>query len=186
MEPTNGNPSAKIITALIIGLLVGFAAGVFWQARRFPTSAPDTTAAVLESTGMGNAVLDASAKKEPAGEAKAAATPVSSVVTPVISPSALTLKVVDQPAGDSAAVSVMGVTEPVWAAVREMKDGKVGNILGAHKVFTGENNSVIELLRPTVAGATYTIVLYKDIGDPAFNYREDVLVEGVGGTFSAK
>ena len=34
MEPTTDNTSGKIIAALIIGLLVGFAAGVFWQARR--------------------------------------------------------------------------------------------------------------------------------------------------------
>lgn len=194
MEPNTNNASGKIITALIIGLIVGFLAGAFWQARRLPTSASDTAAAVLESASTGTAVLDASAKeetkvnakKETAGDAKAAVTGVPSVNTSVTSPSALTLKVADQLAGDSVFVSVTGVVEPVWVAVREMKDGKVGNILGAHKVFTGENNSAIELLRPTVAGATYTVVLYKDIGDPAFNYREDVLVEGIEATFKAK
>jgi len=194
MEPTtSGSSSAKIITALIIGLIVGFLAGAFWQARRLSAPALDTTAAALESATT-KATLDADAKKdiklsekkEPAGEAKSAATAVTSVVTPATSSGTLTLKVIDQQAGDNVAVSVTGVTEAVWAAVRETKDGKVGNILGAHKVFTGETSSTIELLRPTVAGATYKVVLYKDIGDPAFNYREDVLVEGVDGTFSAK
>ncbi|HEY4508122.1 MAG TPA: hypothetical protein VJJ55_00510, partial [Candidatus Paceibacterota bacterium] len=42
MESAPNNASAKIISALIIGLIVGFIAGAFWQERR--------SGAVLETT----------------------------------------------------------------------------------------------------------------------------------------
>jgi len=195
MESTvNDNPSAKIITALIIGLIVGFLAGAFWQARRISTPVTDTTAAAIESTGTNKTALDTTAKnetkvnekKETAGEAKAATTPMLSAATTVASSGALAVKVIDQLAGDVVVISVTGVAEPIWVAVRETKDGKTGNILGARKVFVGEDASTVQLLRPTVAGGTYTAVLYKDVGDPTFNYREDVLILGVEGRFTAK
>ena len=59
--------------------------------------------------------------------------------------------------------------------------------MGAQKVLVGDGQKVVvELLRPTVSGGAYKVVLHKDVGDPAFNYREDTLVEGVEVKFSTK
>lgn len=186
MEPTSSNASAKIISALIIGLIVGFIAGAFWQARRLSAPASDTTAAVVEVTTEGKKEtpikpLEA-IKTEVKTEAKAvtpSTVPVTAVKTTVIPASSATsaeLSVADQTAGSVTLVSVKNVTEPVWIAIRDVKDGKLGNILGAHKSFTAED-AEINLLRPTVAGGTYKAVIYKDVGDASFNYKEDVLLE---------
>ena len=75
---------------------------------------------------------------------------------------------------------------PIWVAVRELKAGVAGNILGVHKVQPGDTPVSVELLRPTVKGGSYLVGLYNDIGDPAFNYREDTMVSGVQGVFVAE
>ena len=97
-----------------------------------------------------------------------------------------TFSITDQPAGDTVTVTGVSVSEPVWVAVRDFKNGTIGNILGAQKVFAGDTATTITLLRPTLAGATYKAVAYKDVGSSAFNYKEDILIEGVEATFKAK
>lgn len=181
MESTQANnASAKIVSALIIGLLVGFAAGVFWQSRRAPIS--ETMAAT------------AAAKKEIAKTDTAAKDgSIPSVVDMGAnaktdeSMTAKGLVVADQTAGGTVAVASIDAKEIIWVAVREETDGKLGNILGAQKVFIGDGQqATVELLRPTLAGKAYRVVAYRDVGAPAFNYREDVLIEGVDAKFMAK
>ncbi|MDO8594305.1 MAG: hypothetical protein Q7R93_02200 [bacterium] len=183
MEPTTNNASAKIISALIIGLIVGFLAGAFWQNRRADgvVSSDTAAAAALAKTDDTEKTDSKDSEKETVTLKVASSTKAtSSGVTG-------SLVVQDQIAGSEAVVSSLDAGEIVWVAVREVKDGKLGNILGAQKVFVGDDQRVsIELLRSTVAGETYRVVVYKDIGTPAFNYREDVVVEGVEATFKAK
>lgn len=185
MEPTtNSNASTKIISALIIGLLVGFFAGVFWQARRAGTAPLEETAATASVT-----------KTETGTKRETGATPQTTTTGLLPAETTLSLGaapvgnlvVRDQSAAPRVGVASLDVKETVWVVVREEKEGKLGNILGAQKVFVGNGQAVvIELLRPTVAGGTYRVVFYKDVGDPAFNYREDTLVEGVEGRFTAR
>lgn len=173
MEPTPNKTSAKITVALIIGLLVGFTAGMFWQERRSGSLLlDDISAKTLQNGTDGNSlpVSTSTANTRKAGEV-----PVKGLI------------VKDQPASGSVEIENLDVKEILWVAVREEKDGVLGNILGAQKVLVGNGQKVVvELLRPTVSGGAYRVVLYKDIGDPAFNYREDVVVEGVEGKFTAK
>ena len=97
------------------------------------------------------------------------------------------LVVKDQSAGGRVEVENIDATETLWIAIREEKEGQLGNILGAQKVFAGVGQKVIiELLRPTVSSGAYRVVLYREVGDPAFNYREDTLVEGMEVKFLAK
>lgn len=185
MEPASENVSGKIVTALIIGLLVGFAAGAFWQARRLSSPVSQSTAAVggvEEKQGQSKADITG----QPVNSTKN--TPDVTLVETPKDTSSVSAKVTvsDQTAGNSVQVLVGGVTEPVWVAVREVTNGKLGNILGAQKVFIGQSTADVELLRSTVAGNVYRVVVYKDVGTPAFNYREDILVEGAEGTFTAK
>lgn len=175
MEPTTNNGGGKIITALIIGLLVGFTAGVFWQERR-SNSDPEP--------------LDVKVKvsEEKSGEKKS----TESTVTPVTSsdtakPTSTTLTVLDQVAGNQVRLQELDATEVMWVAVREEKNGTIGNILGASKVFVGSDQNVtVELLRPTVSGNTYRVVLYRDVGALDFNHKEDVLISDREGRFIAK
>lgn len=167
MEPTTNNTSAKIIGALIIGLLVGFSAGVFWQERRSGIALPkeDTSAATTQTD----------ATKDMTETGKVIGAPVRGLL------------VKDQSAGDFVEIANLDAQEIFWVAVREEKDGMLGNILGAQKVLVGNGQKVVvELLRPTVTGGKYRVVLYKDVGASAFNYREDVIIEGVEGKFTAK
>lgn len=182
MEPTANNASTKIIAALIIGLLVGFAAGVFWQDRRTGAEAVSTTVE-RNDTISEEATASAMAATSNSNEDTKATTTVPAVMGNVSSFGKLT--VLDQPAGGSVFASVKDVTSPVWIAVRDYTDSKVGNILGAKKVFTDARDVSVELLRSTVAGKTYVIVVYTDRGAPSFNYKEDILQDG-GATFVAK
>src|SRR3989344_1682671 len=188
MEPQTNNASAKIITALIIGLLVGFAAGVFWQGRRSDVKTPINAVASQEEAKKGMVAEEigkVESKEKAASVIIGAKETVAKSDTPVAS--AKGLKVEDQAAGSSVQILSIDAKEILWAAVRELKDGKIGNILGAQKVFVGDGQKVsIELLRPTVAGGTYLVVLYRDIGASSFNHKEDVMIEGVGGKFVAK
>lgn len=183
MEPTPNNTSSKIVSALVIGIIIGFIAGTFWQERRLSAPVSDNMATTEEEeTAMVEEVslsgdTETTASDQTAAVVSAISVESSSVVLAEIAAS-------DQIAGDSAIVSILNISEPVWIAVRDNVDGKLGNILGAHKAFTA-GDAEVNLLRPTVAGASYRVVMYKDIGDASFNYKEDVLLEKGQVVFSA-
>lgn len=186
MEPTTNSASGKIITALIIGLLVGFAMGVFWQSRR-SGGAPitdTTTASAKDSTDTAK-TSSSTPEKKATLTIPDASQKIFETVSEAGALAGVTVK--DQEAGAKVVIDSVSASETLWVAVREEKEGKLGNILGASKVFVGNGENVsVELLRPTVAGGTYRIVVYRDVGTSDFNYKEDVLVEGVGATFKAK
>lgn len=188
MEPNGSNVSAKVISALIIGLIVGFVAGAFWQERRLSTPASDDVAAVEETKSAEKGTTtpktsEVAKEKDTKTDVKSqAAAVVKSVVS---SDGAAEVTAADQSAGSKVSVSVTNVSEPIWIAVREEKDGALGNILGAGKVFA-DGDATITLLRSTTAGGTYRVVMYKDVGDTGFNHKEDVLVEEGQITFKAK
>ncbi|MSU55886.1 MAG: hypothetical protein EXS51_01050 [Candidatus Taylorbacteria bacterium] len=179
MEPTQSNASGKIITALIIGLLVGFATGVFWQARRTGDVVKNISTS-KEEAAVGEVIKEKEGVVAPTEKKEASETPATGAVT------TKGLSVTDQPAGGRVEIASIDAKDILWVAVREVKGGVLGNILGAQKVFVGNaQKTTIELLRPTVAGSTYKVVVYKDVGAAAFNYREDVIVAGEEATFKA-
>ena len=95
--------------------------------------------------------------------------------------------VVDQAAGGAVSVGQVVSGNSVWVAVREEQNGGLGNILGVARVAAGMHAAVtVELLRPTVVGKRYFVALHRDVGDNAFNYREDTLIEGVSADFTAQ
>lgn len=172
MEPTTSNASGKIIGALIIGLLVGFTAGVFWQERRSGTEPRE--GAALDTSGTETDTEKVAATSTAAAR-KTGSQPVANLL------------VKDQPASDRVGIASLDAKETLWVAVREEKNGALGNILGVRKVPAGNGQAtIVELLRPTVSGGAYRVVFYRDVGDPAFNYREDTIVEGVEGKFVAQ
>lgn len=91
------------------------------------------------------------------------------------------LKVADQKAGNT--VSVMSVVVPegsYWVAVRETVKG-TSRTLGAYLFPKGMNNGVVELLRPTISGNTYQVVLLKDNGDRTYDRATDLEVKDTKG-----
>lgn len=185
MEPHTSSGTAKIISALIIGLIVGFAAGAFWQERRLSNELPSegVAAGAEEGTAMSekkaSLVQGAAAAASEMRKSDTGATPVAAGSAAIL--------VADQPSGASVTVAQVATPGPVWVAVRELSNEKLGSILGVRKVGAGTTMAiVVELLRPTAAGGSYAVVLHQDIGDAAFNYREDVLIEGVEGRFTAR
>lgn len=179
-EDNKNSVSAKVVTALIIGLILGFAAGAFWQGRRNSAPLPSETAATAAAAG---AVAEAAEEKKETETG--AALPNAPKSVPETGTGAIL--VVDQAAGGTAIISQVISADSVWVAVREERSGVPGNILGARKVPAGTSSAVIvELLRPTVAGARYFAVLYRDAGDPAFNYREDIFLKDTPAPFIAK
>jgi hypothetical protein len=85
------------------------------------------------------------------------------------------ISVTDQAPGSSATVQAVNVNANVWVAVVEVKGGSLGNVLGARFVTAPATDVVVPLLRPTVPGSTYAVVLYRDNGDRSFSLASDSL-----------
>lgn len=91
----------------------------------------------------------------------------------------------DQPAGDNVRVVEARLARVSWIAVRDDM-----RIYGAARVTPPEgggtvNDITVPLLRNTEAGKTYSVVVYADDGDGAFDFKKDALVTGLEDTFSA-
>jgi hypothetical protein len=72
------------------------------------------------------------------------------------------------------AVDAVNVPAPgAWAAVEELQNGDLGNILGAARVVAPAANLTVPLLRATAPGNTYAVVLYRDNGDGTFDAKTD-------------
>mgnify|MGYP001555585875 CR=1 FL=1 len=84
------------------------------------------------------------------------------------------LAVHDQSSGSTVFVDAVEVPAPgVWVAVQELRDGSLGNILGAARVTAPAAHVTVSLLRATVPGTAYAVVLYRDNGDKEFDAATD-------------
>lgn len=190
VSPSTTSANGKIVAALIIGLIVGFVAGVFWQTKRGGENLykSDSTAKT-ENNNVSAAVVASDEATKDEGEQSATAPAVSPENKSVIvTPGAGTASVFveNQSAGNTVEVTRVASSESAWVAVRELNVGKPGNILGAKKIVPGSETASVELLRPTIAGKAYVVVLFRDQGEPAFNYQEDILIPGVQSVFVAE
>ncbi len=84
------------------------------------------------------------------------------------------LTVHDQDAGNAAVVDTVSVPAPgVWVAIVELHGNDLGNILGVAGTAGSESNVAVHLLRNTLPGQTYAVVLYRDDGDGVFDLHAD-------------
>ncbi|HEY4524790.1 MAG TPA: hypothetical protein VJL39_00310 [Candidatus Paceibacterota bacterium] len=86
----------------------------------------------------------------------------------------------NQAAGISVRIASMNLTRETWVAVRDER-----SILGAGRFAAGTASGSVELLRGTEAGKSYSVVVYIDNGNRAFDLTGDELVTGVSDTFMA-
>lgn len=99
--------------------------------------------------------------------------PATSPVAPQEDAANGVISVEDQSAGNSVVVDSVHVTVPVWVAVAEMREDTVMNILGAVPIPGPTDGVHVPLLRSTLPGGTYAIVLYRDDGDGQFDLHKD-------------
>lgn len=154
------NIGKKAIAAGIIGLVVGFILG-WWVGDKLIASQAsvkvqnqDESSNIEDSKNLDNTSLSDAIRSQESNSA---------------------ILVVDQNVGSTVAVASVETDVSAWVAVREDKNGILGNILGASRIDAGDSsNIIVNLLRPTVAGETYQVVLYQDDGDREFNHKIDL------------
>ncbi|MEM9336280.1 MAG: hypothetical protein AAGA35_00290 [Patescibacteria group bacterium] len=99
------------------------------------------------------------------------------------------VEVADQPAGTSVALS--GATYPTsegWIGVRDYANGQLAGLLGVVR-YSEEQGLVpqeIILQRATEAGNEYAVVFYTESGDRQFSLADDVQIDEVFATFTAR
>jgi len=84
------------------------------------------------------------------------------------------LSVQDQPAGLKVLVDSVTMSEQGWIVVHEDREGAPGNILGAGRFETGTSSGEVTLLRNTVEGGKYYVMIHADDGDGEFDYTKDL------------
>jgi len=185
MSEQENQDSQKTVVAFIAGLLIG---GLLVWVFSSPTK---------DEVEMDNATDDKTSVtvgKESVESENVVATDDKATVaeeetTPVLSTGKGALVIDDQPAGSS--VSINSATFPNdegWVGVRDYSDEKLTGLLGVAR-FSKEQGlvpSVIDLLRPTVAGQEYAVVFYTESGDREFSLANDGQLEDVIVTFKAE
>lgn len=164
------NAYAPVVIGVAVGLVVGFAAGWYWTENKYSSNEDENNTTNEEV----QVVLEEQMPESFLGSESAEATNES-------------IEISEQEAGSSVVVDKVTLSESGWVAVREMRDGMMGNILGAKRIQNPGTISRVSvpLLRPTLSGETYTVVIYRDDGDRDFDFNFDALVVRGGDPVSA-
>ena len=85
------------------------------------------------------------------------------------------ITVSDQLTGGMVKIDSVSLTFDGWVVVHEDASGEPGWILGAQRFDSGAySGGQVELLRNTVAGSKYHVMLHEDDGDKMFNHKLDI------------
>jgi len=155
-----GKKSYAVISILAVGLIVGFLLG------RFPIPKQDTE--IAEEDKEDNA--------RPVVVEDTLNTTARPLPEPVLAAQGDVVHVKDQQEGSQVFLSRLELTRSGWAAVREINDGVLGNILGAKRFDAGVHQGIIPILRNTEAGKHYVVILYTDDGDKIFDFEKDAVI----------
>jgi hypothetical protein len=166
MSEVESQDSKKTLVAFVVGLLIG--GMLVWA---FGGSSSETPKDATNETEV--------ATEEPTSETES--------TDGGLAVGTADIKTGNQVAG--AVVKIESATYPHeegWIAVRDYTDGKEGFVLGAARFSKADGlvPSEVVLLRPTVAGNTYALSIYKENGDN--KWGNDEKVDGVFGTFTAE
>lgn len=163
------NFSGPVVLAIVIGLIIGFTAGVVWinsfnsDKERAEKTPEQASGEETEESPFLNDVSNTEARNSFVLQTADGA---GSVV------------VSDQSEGDVVLVNSVSLGADGWIAVREAQDNGLGNILGAVYVPAGDYvNHEVKLLRNTEKGELYEVILFNDNGDKVFNYLVDALIQ---------
>lgn len=169
----------KTIVAFIVGLLIG---GMLVWAFSGPEKNAPKAVTEDEATEASDVVKARKASDTETNDAMEATLPELKVGDGNVS-------VVDQPA--SASIKMESAIYPVsegWIGVRDYQNEQLGMILGVVR-FSESQGLVpdeITLLRSTVPGKDYAVVIYTEDGDFEFNLAGDVQIDEIFSTFTAE
>ena len=186
MNQTN-QEGQKTVIAFVAGLLVGgLLVWVFGSpSEQAPTDLDnDNSAPVTEGVDPGSVASDSNLGSRGDMDSD---TEVKPFVEASVGAGAITVS--DQPAGDVVVLgSVTFPEEEGWIGVREYQSGQLTGLLGVARwsVDQGLIPSEVKLLRSTESGSQYALVFYSENGDREFNLANDVQIEGVVATFTAR
>lgn len=153
--PPGSQPKRSLLVPLALAFLAGLIAASLWFFER-NLRAP---MAVLPDGEPG-----LTATNSPAARFEA---PKDAVFSDLV-------RVGNQKAGGSVHVDMVDVAAPgAWVVVAEMRDGEVWRALGAARAKAPASDLTVKLLRPTTAGNTYSVLLYRDDGDETFELHGD-------------
>jgi len=181
MSEQEKQENQKTIVAFAAGLLIGgLLVWVFGGAPKADEPEEDVNATTTEQVGEEIELNDATSTDEDTDE---------ETETPVMNTGTGAVQLNDQTAGTR--VTLESATFPSdegWIGVRDYANGQLAGILGVAR-FSKEQGLIpqeIVLQRATKAGSTYAIVFYSESGDRVFSLADDVQVDGVVKTFTAK
>jgi hypothetical protein len=176
------------IIAGLVALVVIIGGGWLIARERSGSMAGTQTASTTASVETATVSKDSTGTSKTNTKASQAASAAAAAPDMTASASGETVSVSDQAAGSKVMVADVSVVRPTWVAVRDTRKWYPGAVL----VSGNKTNVEIPLLRPTVAGETYEVVLFVDNGDGKFSiHNGDMLVAGTAGapvssTFKAK
>lgn len=193
MEPVEITPQTSkkaLVASFLLGALAGAAGywgvltlgipGIFASRGGAPTEGEVASTLGEEIGDLLRSTRRSAPQPAPAQDASGAAEPIARGPN--------TLIVSDQPAGGRVLVSMLDLSENGWVAVHEMtEDGSFGNILGARRFPAGKSfGEDIALLRSTMEGQSYAVVLHADDGNGEFSYNTtERPLRDASGTFIA-
>ncbi len=177
----------KTVVSFVVGLLIG---GLLVWAFSGPADESKKTDDTTHKTDATESTDDTNKDETPAVKTEDNATDVvKEVVKSTLPVGDGKIVVSDQKASDS--IKMDTATYPVsegWVGVRDYQDGQLGALLGVVR-FSEKQGLVpnaIALQRSTSAGKEYAVVVYQENGDYSFNLSQDVQIDKIFSTFTAK
>ncbi len=168
----------KTIVSFVVGLLIG---GLLVWAFSSPADDKHDMEKEMDDKTEMEAEMDEDDSDEEMDE--------EVEVAPALSVGEGDVSVVDTKAGSSLALE--SVTYPIsegWIGVRDYTDGQLGGLLGVSRFSESQGLVPTEvfLQRSTEAGKTYAVVIYTENGDRQFSMADDVQLDSIFATFTAK
>jgi hypothetical protein len=160
-----------VLIVLLVALIIVVGGWKFWNYQK-GMNVENETATTTSETVNSDAANPANTEINLGEEEDQPALPAAETVQ--IAGASASVKVSDQKAGNTVNVSEVVLPQAGWVAIRDFKDGKMGNTLGAKLMPAGTTSCVVELLRPTIAGNTYIVVPLKDNGDGVYKGADDL------------
>lgn len=169
----SGEPvGQKYVSIAIIAFLLGFGAAALWFGDG-TTGKGGINATSTTATSSVTSIEDDSDEPSDTGSGFTSVVSIPIDTTPVSVNTTQAIVVENQKSGIKVSVASVTLSEPAWLAVTEMVEGGV-RILGAQLFDKGvTTNKDIELLRGTLAGRPYEVVIRTDNGDRAFDPKLD-------------
>lgn len=177
----------KTVVAFIVGLIIGGL--LVWAFSGPSANAPSKTDKMAddkETVTQDDEEIVSTTEEGDGSDAGTAGVTSKPVALPVGDGK---VEVGDTTAGTK--VALTSVTFPVaegWVGVRDYADERLGGLLGVVR-FSKEQGLIpgeVYLQRATKAGSNYAIVMYTENGDRTFNLANDVQIDTIFATFTAK